>query len=82
MSTPLFRTITSDDWKRSLAAARTDKNAVREEIRARIAAQNRDVSPTAKMTPALPPLCPTNSDDTPVRPPLAPKPKISGRVRL
>lgn len=30
---PLFRTITSDDWKRSLAAARTTPNSVAEQIR-------------------------------------------------
>jgi len=34
-SAPLFKTITSDDWKRSLASARQQKNAISERIRTR-----------------------------------------------
>jgi hypothetical protein len=34
---PVFKTITSDDWKRSLTSARQQKNAISERIRTRTA---------------------------------------------
>ena len=38
---PLFKTITSDDWRRSLASARRQPNAVSEQIRTVISSSSR-----------------------------------------
>jgi len=37
---PLFKTITSDDWRRSLASARQQPNAVSEQIRTAISSSS------------------------------------------
>lgn len=39
-SAPLFNTITSDDWGRSLRSARRQKNAVSEQIRTAISSSS------------------------------------------
>ncbi|MDO8541123.1 MAG: hypothetical protein Q7S40_11860 [Opitutaceae bacterium] len=39
-SEPLFKTITSDDWRRSLASARRQKNAVSAQIRTAISSSS------------------------------------------
>jgi hypothetical protein len=38
---PLFKTITSDDWKRSIDLARRQPNAVSEQIRTAISSSSR-----------------------------------------
>jgi hypothetical protein len=38
---PLFKTITSDDWKRSLDLARLQRNAVSEQIRTAISSSSK-----------------------------------------
>ncbi len=38
---PLFPTIMSDDWKRSLASARRQRNAVSEQIRTAISSSSK-----------------------------------------
>jgi hypothetical protein len=43
---PLFKTITNEDWKRSLDSARQRKNAISERIRIRTATSSS--SPTTK----------------------------------
>lgn len=40
-SDALFKTITSDDWRRSLASARRQKNAVSEQIQTAISSSSR-----------------------------------------
>jgi hypothetical protein len=40
-SEPLFKTITSDDWKRSLASARRQRNAVSEQIQTAISSSSK-----------------------------------------
>ena len=44
----VFRTIMADDWRRALAAARVETNAVREQIRARILAEKFKHEPKSK----------------------------------
>jgi hypothetical protein len=39
-SAPLFKTITNEDWKRSLASARQQTNAVSEQIRTAISSSS------------------------------------------
>jgi len=40
-SDSVFRTITADDWKRSLASAKLQRNAVSEQIRTAISSSSR-----------------------------------------